>query len=373
MKYNRIIVTGDILRPTESMMPVPVVSSQKGNIRWLHALIRRTLSRATGLPVEVIQWGDGFDTENFYALNNEEVSIDGWGRLYDCKDLSADSVFQVAKVFQDSLVIGFELPNTIKNILSHVGIIWLDFTVHPIRCLDDLFLGCATNHEGIRRALMNYEHSFAQHEPNADLLQAMYLREPWPKLPRVDTLFVGQVERDSSVLLDGKFSNIATYIPKNPDLARDVSKWRDILFKPHPVQQYDFGIFDIDIPFRYINVTNSNIYQLLSMPWLKQIITVSSSVGVEAKLFGKEVTWLKGPFKKLSARGASNDDETYFALREEILWAPFWADLLEGLVPVQKISSPRPLIPANAFRLSLNQAWGYPMAQMAASQQSGNG
>jgi len=354
------------------VVSLPSVSSQKGNIRWLHALIRRTLARTTGLPVEVIQWGDGFDTEHFYALNDEEVSIDGWGRLYDCKDVSRDSIIQVAKVFRDSLVIGFELPNILKNALSYLGITWLNFIIHPIRCLDDLFLGCATNHEGIRRALLSHEHSFAQHESNVDLLQAMYMREPWPNVPRVDTLFVGQVEHDSSVLLDGKFTNIATYVRNDPNLASDITKWRDILFKPHPVQKYDCGIFDIGIPFRFINETNSNIYQLLSMPWLKKIITVSSSVGVEAKLFGKKVTWLKGPFNKLNTGDSLNDDETYFALREEILWGSFWADLLEGLVPVQNISSPRPPIPSNAFRLSLNQAWGYPMAQLAAARQSGN-
>lgn len=371
--YKRIVVTGDVLRPASYSPSKLPTSSQKGNIRWLYTLIRRSLSQASGLPVEMVQWGEGFNTTEFYGLNNEVISVEGWGRLYNCEAPSLESALLVANTFRDSLVVGFELPKVLRNILSHFGIDWLNFAIHPVRCLDDLFLSCATSHPGIRKALAVLEHPLDAHEASVYALQAMYLRRPWPDLPRANTLFVGQVEHDSSVLLDGEFTNIATYVKRNSELTRDLAKWRDVLFKPHPVQNYDCGIYDIGLPFRYIHATNANIYQLLSMPWIERIITVSSSVGVEARMFDKEVTWLKGPFTKLNDKKIRADEETYFAVREEILWPSFWADLLNSVIPTHKCVAPRPSLPANAFRVSLNQAWGYPLTQMTAPYQSESG
>ncbi len=369
MECNRILVTGDILRPAEATKSGAPASSQKGNIRWLHTLIKRSLSRAVRMPIDMVQWGEGFDTELFYNFNEEEISIEGWGRLYDCKNPTMDSAMLAAAAFQNAFVIGFELPKILKNILSTFNIYWLDFSIHPIRCLDDLFLCCATNHDGIRRSLAELEHSLEPHEANVYALQAMYLRRPWPDVPRADTLLVGQVEYDSSVLLSGAFTNISTYVNQNPIWAKDITAWRDILFKPHPIQNYESGIYNMGIPFRYIHTTTANIYQLLSMPWLRRIVTVSSSVGVEAKLFDKEVVWLKGPFTSLNLPGTHKTSDTYFAVREEILWPPFWAELFSSALPVYRFDHPRPQLAPNAFRLSLNQAWGYPLTQMAASQQ----
>ena len=74
---NRIVVTGDIFRPTE----LEFRPSQTSNIKWFGHLVRRSLHKATHLPVEIITWGDKFDTNSFYEAAGLSLDIEGWAKL----------------------------------------------------------------------------------------------------------------------------------------------------------------------------------------------------------------------------------------------------------------------------------------------------
>ena len=52
MNVNKIIITGDILRPSNDGSG----NNQKININWLYHLLKNALSLSTSLEIEALNW-----------------------------------------------------------------------------------------------------------------------------------------------------------------------------------------------------------------------------------------------------------------------------------------------------------------------------
>ncbi len=355
----RILVTGDFLRPQEDAFR----PAQTGNIQWFHRLVRRPLGRAAGQEVEALVWGDprspfpAFDTPGFFAAAGATPDTEGWVSLFDAPDLPREAVAMLAAAFQDvAVVIGFELAELQKRLLTWMGIPWIDVNIHPYRFGPDVLFALASNHAAVMDQLRAHHAEDAVFEPWADLMAATAIKLP-PHLPLTEELLViGQTRVDRALIRDGRLLDLADFAEPLHALAGREAR---LLFKPHPYNADGFGLHDIGLPLARIREAAENVYMLLGQDAVRRVVGVSSSVVAEARFFGKEGVFLgTSPFRIAGARDALAPG-LHASVVDAWLSADFWRDLLAPLMAVTPRDGARPGLPPNALRGSLRQFWGW--------------
>lgn len=350
-RASRIIVTGDVLRPGGNRF----APSQHKNIRWLYHLLRLPLARATGLPVECVSWGQPFPTEEYYTASSADLSLDGWARIYGANEVSVEALSIINHAFAGALVVGYELPLVFTRALEILRVTWVDLSIHPVRFLPDLMFAFSTNHPEILLEAARDHRASYELEPWAALLVATSTRQPQAKLPSKTALVVGQVFGDRSLIQDGRFLDLSCF----SELVRNAAKNTPITFKPHPYQRSDFGLMTTGVPFKDISLTTEPMYALLAHEDVAEVVTVSSSVGIEAPFFGKPVKWLgTSPFRIASDR-QNVGPQSHLSIGYRILHADFWRRVLQPVVPTTKADGAITHYPPNTLRMSLKNFWGY--------------
>ncbi len=351
---TRLILTGDVLRPQDDAFR----PAQSGNILWLHRLIRRPLAQATGAEVEVLTWSAaGFDTPRLYELAGASPDIEGWVTLFDAPDLPAAAAAHLAAPFAGaSAVIGFELAEIQKRLLSHLRIPWVDLNIHPYRFGPDVLFAVQTNHPDMLEALRRHHAEDHVFEPWADLIAATAVKVPLHRPIEESCLVIGQTRVDRALISDGRLTDLRDVAAA---LHAAIGPEARVLFKPHPYNPDGFGLHDISLPLRRIREVAENVYVLLAQPSLRQVLAVSSSVAAEARFFGVEGTFLgRSPFRIAHARGALGP-LMHASVVDAWLSADFWRDMLAPVLPVTARDDRRTTLGPNAIRNSLRQFWGY--------------
>jgi hypothetical protein len=133
------------------------------------------------------------------------------------------------------------------------------------------------------------------------------------------------------------------------------------MFKRHPYAKGDFGLLMTGIKFKNIVFSEENIYKLLSLPseLVPDIVTVSSSVGVEAEFFGKRVRWLHAPPIRVAPSRADLVEGDPVCVGHSILEGDFWRDLLEPCLAVTGRDGAKVRLPTSTLRMTLRSFWGY--------------
>ncbi len=350
----RILVTGDLLRPQdEAFRP-----AQAGNIRWLHRLLRRPLGAATGLPVEALAWdaAGGFATPRFYELAGAAPDIEGWAALFDAPDLPRKAAALLAAAFDGAVaVIGFELADVQKRLLTRLGIAWIDLNIHPVRFGPDLLMAVATDHAEILAALSQHHAEDQVFEAWADLMAATAIKMP-PHFPvEESTLIVGQTRVDRALIAGGRLTDLRDHAEA---LRRAVGTEPRILFRPHPYNPDGFGLFESGLPLHRIREAAENVYVLLGQDRLQRVVGVSSSVVAEARYFGKDGIFLGAPPFRLAPRRDALAPGLHASVIDAWLSADFWRELLAPVMPVTPADGHRASLPPDSLRLSLRQFWG---------------
>jgi hypothetical protein len=359
---ERVIFTGDFLRPLDGADGLGQSGkaafrpSQTENIAWFHRLMRRRLAEATGLGCEVRAWGNGIDTPLLYRLLELDRSISGWAEACSMLEVPAEAVRHIESVFRASLVISFELPESVKRILSHLRIPFVDVVIHPARFLPDVFFAIQTNRAEIFHAMQAHDMPGASVRDWADLLSASAVRLPQPAMPRDTALLIGQTNVDRSLISAGVLQNFGHHAEK----LRSLLQSRDqILFKPHPYNQTPFGLYDIGLPHRALHWTSTNVYALLAQENVDQVIGISSSVLIEAGFFGKQAIMLgKSPFDFAEGSREPHPGQ-HLSIYDACFETDFWRDALAPVLPVTRRCGTRFRRPPNTLRLSLRNFWGY--------------
>lgn len=355
-----ILVTGDVLRPRQDGF-LPQLT---GNILWLHRLLRRPLGAATGLEVQALAWEPGsapgvagFDTPGVYAAAGATPDIAGWVGLFDAETLPREAAARLAAPFRNAaVVIGFELAETQKRLLTQLGIPWVDLNIHPVRFGPDLFFAVQTNHPGILGALAAHHAEDAAFEPWADLLAAMAVKMPIAPAIEEQVLVVGQTRVDRSLISQGRLLDLRDVAAA---FHREVGPAARVLFRPHPYDPGSFGMHELGLPRARIRQMQQNAYLLLAQDSVRRVLGVSSSLVAEARFFGKEGVFLgPSPFRIAPTRSALGP-LMHASVVEAWAWPDFWRDLLAPLLPVSARDGRRPSLGPNALRLALRQFWGW--------------
>ncbi|NKC31370.1 hypothetical protein [Falsiroseomonas selenitidurans] len=361
---RRILVTGDLLRPQDKVFK----PSQNGNIQWFHRLVRRPLTAASGLPVEALLWdepglappgGDvqGFDTPAFYAAAGAQPDIEGWIGLFDALDLPRDAAAALAAPFREcAAVVGFELTELQKRLLTLVGVPWVDVNIHPYRFGPDVLFAIATDHPEILARLLPHHAEDADFEPWADLLAATAVKMP-PRRPVEEAvLLVGQTQVDRALIRDGRLLDLSHF---GAALHGAIGPEATVLYKPHPYNADGFGLHHVGLRLSRIRETRENVYVLLAQPGIRRVLGVSSSVVAEARFFGKEGVFLGTPPMRIAPSRAALRPGLHASVVDAWLSADFWRDLLAPVLAVTARDGRRPVLPPNALRTSLRQFWGW--------------
>lgn len=358
---NRIVFTGDFLRPADTgVVTNPSLPdfrpSQTENTTWFYRMFRRKLADATGLPVELKMWGSGIDTPAIYGLLDARNDITGWVEAFSASDFPEELIYLLEDVFERSLVVAFELADSVKRVLTYLGVPFVDLNIHPVRFLPDVFFAVHTNDRSIFEALKAHHHASSSFYDWADLLSANATKLPRPGLPPHAKLLVGQTNVDRSLIIGGRLRNLAAYAA---DVQALVERQHSVYFKPHPYNATAFGLLECGLPFGTLRWTSANIYALMAAEELDQVIGISSSVLTEARFFGKKSTALADLPIHFPDEGEAARPGQHFSIYDACFDADFWRDILSAVVPTTRRTGVTFRRPPNTLRVSLRNFWGY--------------
>ncbi len=358
-RFSRIVVTGDLFRLHfhKDGLNEGFVLHQDRNIRWLHQIVGPTIHRLTGLPVnEYAPAPTQPFWEHFFAIADhaELPAAELWRRMYQ-GPLSDEVTALLREPFDNSLVLGFELPPGMRQFFEQQGIAYINCFIHPVRFYDDLVLGLTTNIDAIGPMLHTYSlpeehfHTVANlHAGRAVKATATF------DVPDGSALLIGQTVGDQALMHPDRFVTLTDY---QEPLRQILSLHPRVLYVPHPYARPVEGDWAMLRGLgRGIELCRQNVYRLLSMPQVTHVVTISSSVGMEAGYFGKEVTWLWRPALALFG-DASQPDFGVETVSQAFITPRFWYDLLSPLTPCRPPAAMAlPVLP-NRLRHSLGESW----------------
>ncbi|NJK55798.1 MAG: hypothetical protein HC939_07280 [Pleurocapsa sp. SU_5_0] len=353
--YKQIKFTGDIFRVSYHQRP-----TQDGNIKWLYHALKNPLQLATSLPVETELFSkqDISLVSSGYRMIGEDISMEGWPKLFYHNDFSEEFLQQVWLNFKNSIVIAFELPELLKSALDSLNIPFVDIIIHPVRFLDDLVFGIRSNNREISQLLQNYlipEESI--------LIQAGIVMASMNRLKRLDitgkaALFAGQTTDDKVLIDEGKFHKVSNFLDKFSEIS---NSYDTLIIKSHPYSADPFEAISISRLFNNCITVTDNFYYLMSHENIEAVYSISSSTSIEARYLGKEGYHLaKYPFRFTED---FNEGEfqlgSFFTIDDAIFSADFWRTILAPLVittPITDVKIPKK---PNRIRTSLRSFWGF--------------
>jgi hypothetical protein len=372
-RVRRVAVTCDFTRLTRT--PQGLACSQLSNLNWLHRLLAGTpVWSRSDLQVSVI--APSSRSAALVASIGDDESVrdycvdpeDAWARRYDTSALSDFSELRAALLEQD-LVVGFELSPAIRRFLHCASKPYLSLHVHPVRYLRDLCFGAVTNSPQIDHVLRGvivpqnevtnqatrFQARFAKHQH-----EAFAMPEGW-------ALLVGQTAKDSMLISGGRFRSWEAF---GPELRTMLAACEGIVLLEHPhrrdsVSVAQFLRTELAVP---VLSTNANGYGIVfSNPNCPKVVTLSSSLGVEAVSVGLPVEFLLGdPRQRIRIPGI--DDGPEEPLGHGLLSDGFWCELLRTKRRTSSFSSPsrrrsEPFQLGDSFVRSGLESWSYRLLQ----------
>lgn len=330
---NRVAFTGDFLRFRSAGGRFQ--SQQTSNVNWLREVVTAGDAwRRASLVVQLVfpETGSllaGAGLLRKAAIADYEADAElAWARRFDVED---PGIFQryLDALLGFDLVVGFELPPTLKRHLHRNAKPYISFHIHALRMLRDLCLGATTNCATIATQLNRFvlpaqEISSQVHRHRA---LCRFHNLPIFRFPAGLPVLVGQTERDSVLIQDGRFHSWADCREQTREQLRDHDA---VILLQHP---YRVDSLDIAEELRSTHgktvfSTTANGYAvLLSNAQIPLVITLASSLAVEAQAMGLPTAFLLGdPQQRLQVPGL--DIGTGAALGHGVLSDAFWSSLL---------------------------------------------
>jgi hypothetical protein len=360
--FNRIVVTGDLMRPFPQ--GTGWVSASAKNIRWLREVLRPAL-QPLGLPVQMLAWDDSLRAQEGRYFDAQVVdshasgehptrSLQAWAAWTEKVPAQTSFIEALAPALQDALVIGYEMPPSQIDALCTLGLPFIDVVLHPVRFMPDLIFALRTNIPAWHEVFTQHRVSETAIAQQAALIaaKAAWMTPPEP-LPPGSALILGQVAIDRAVVSGGRFVSLAEH---HHTLHALCVEHPQVLFKPHPYGVGQDRSAKAVAAFPAIRVTQANFYHLVAQPQIDTVVALNSSGLHEARYFGKQAMGLIAPLHDFDAvrppvHAAPGDP---VALDPVWLEHAFWDGLFRGSSqPIQRPQTP------NLLRRSMNADWGY--------------
>lgn len=346
MTIARILLTGDILRPTPGD---PERSESVRRIRWFEDLLTPPLALVTDVPVQRLACdGPHLDFRAVYADCGTTPSIGAWAQLY-AADLPPRLCDRLAALCRDALVVGVEMAPSVVRALGGAGVPVIDCAVDPHRFLSDIPLAWRSTDAGVRRALEPFGVSRfdVQHQAARIKAKARWMFEV--AVPEGATLVLDQVPGDSAMIdpQRGRMVGWADYLPQ----VMEIRARGPVLWRSHPQHPHDGPLSGI---LGEACRTTANFYHLLAHDHLTGVAAISSGGVVEARAFGKIGTHLLDRLAGIRLPAWRSPVPVIGHWLSPHFWSAVLAPLLETrpgvpILPVEK----------NVLRRTINCDWEF--------------
>jgi hypothetical protein len=352
---KRVLFTGDIIRTGYNQ----TTPNQNKNIEWLSALFAPSLRWAFGKPSSVLRSNpeDGFDIQTFYHLCEYGLKPNSrnWALLFDTPAISRNAVDYILGHFENSFVVGLEIPKVFCKIMTLASIPYIDITIHPVRYGRELLLGLATNVDAISRRMKEFSVQEDEHYVEASLYKASS-----PDISsrlRPGILIGGQTLGDRVSIHNGRFISLLDY---RSQLTEIIKNQEVAYFKRHPLVRNDHDIIRFMSSFPNVRFIDENIYDLLCGPTITGVYSLCSGISIEAQYFGVQGHMLHTPINLFhEIDGVAKDkkfDEVFVTIKDWTLNGEWWRYIagLSDKLP----SGKRAYSSQSPIRDTLKQDWG---------------
>ncbi len=350
------ILCSDLLRIDEGGK-IGLNNPQLKNLKWIETLFGKHIKNS--FDIDTIKSITG-DEDGFYGVKGLIYSrlalpynIESWASLYE-GEVGFDIISEVLDAqFEDcSLVVGFELPPYLIKYLELREIIYIDFTIHPIRFLPDYMLGIRSNSEDIYSKLQKVTLDKEVIEGFADVSKARSARIlPADKYEKDSAIFLGQTEVDSSLIKDGV---MCSYEDIENSLIELSMVYPHVYYKIHPYNKNQEKIKNIVGKIKNCKWVDINVYDAFYDGLFSLVASMSSGALVEASYFGCKTKSFLG-YRECFNLESDKKSIIYYPIYKDFLKKDFWSWIAGKIDNF----SPAVLDPYDgAVKFSLNMKWG---------------
>lgn len=297
--------------------------NQEANIRAVYRIFEPLLSEL------------GFDVEIYISENNKLCYENSKWITEWCNNKVFENKSLIKTIQSAHCVIGFELIKGQIEFLNQQKVKWINISIAPIRFLNDLCFQIDSNTVDLDKLekIRNYEIKY--------MAGTVMMKYPNHILDPDSCIIFGQTKYDSSVFYKDKFKDLLCY---KEEISKIISKYKRIYYKPHPFDNIGKNNTVEILDFFNAELIDNNYYEILSSSNVKGVISINSSVRIEATYFNKEVHTLL-PTK------SSTD---FFFLHNTIFNKSFWLNILDNnTIDIKKIN-----LPNNYFRKTFS-SWSF--------------
>lgn len=315
---------------------------------WMQSLFEYTMKAVSNLPVYKLFPSNfvsvnlepnaiAFDYVKFFKFYGITYNKNSWGDLYYNKDYNEEAYAYIKSIFQDSLVISYEMDSCILNILDELGIPYIDMYISPVRFLEDQLFSMTSNFETIYNKLLNYKLDENIIYMQANYLKTFYLMRDGKYIQETPAiLFLGQTQYDKS-LINNETGEVYSILNHKKEFEESIKGFSRILYKRHPKALGDELVLEYLKTLGDVTITNENFYSLISRPDIQRVVAISSGGLIEAKYFNKETKFLLHESVNLQY-GNEFDKEKYINIYEHFFALNFWADVLSCVINTNTFS-----------------------------------
>lgn len=354
VRFSRVVISQDFLRIEDGKKDL-FSTPFKRNSRWMFELVGSQIIKALGGIEHKFIFGDENGKESLrwkiYSKACLPFCTLSWAKLYSLPneyELALEA--EVVKAFDESLVISFEMPDSILEIFTKNKIPYVDLSNHPIRFLPDYLFGIRTNvmswQNNLRKSALSYDivKEFAR------ITKAKASRiNVFENIEEYSVLFLGQMPIDSSLIYNGQ---IADEEKVKDELLKASMAYPKVWYKPHPHNK------SVDTILKYcstlgIQIADFNIYDCFGSGKFVKTIGLSSGGLFEAQFFDIESERLLN--KPYYFADNSNEALFYHPIYTDCLSYKYWEHIINGTEYTQKFV-PNPY--DGAIKFSFAMKWG---------------
>ncbi|MEE1339279.1 MAG: hypothetical protein UHG91_00660 [Succinivibrionaceae bacterium] len=289
-----------------------------------------------------------FDSQLFFSMSKLSY-VDELPPLFTINKFSEQSINYIKRFLNKySLIIGYELTDQTIELLNLLNIKYVNIWLHPIRFMDDEIFLISSNAPNISNELKKYNISESSYFVHASYAKNLINLKYPIDIKNNSCVFFGQTANDKTLRKKDGYIKVNDF---EKELFEIFLCYENIYYCKHPLNQSDIE-YDFLVGLApNIQKLNVNSYQVLANENLNIVVTISSSIALEAYYFKKNAIYLNKPIVDIHKKNTYSIDST-------LLSPKFWSDLLK--VP-EKYPGKFFIVKNNKVRNSLNSYYSYPI------------
>jgi len=357
-EFDRVVFTSDFLK-VDDRAADPLQSPQDLNTLWLYKILSSAISSILSkdsYPLLGQKYPDPLSRISVYRQMYRELSGKGWSSIYNVID-DEIVVSRIADRLSGSLVVSFEAPGYLVKLMNDHGIPFVDFTIHPIRFLQDYVFGMRTNISSVQERIpqLSINDDIIEDYARISTARTMRVYQNRPIKPG-SGVFFGQIGVDASLISGGVMAGI-------DEVADAIIKMKaehpNVYYKAHPhaesLDKLKKLVNDLEV-----NWLEANAYDILASPEVQSVGSMSSGILHEAQYFGVNTKRYLAIDPPYAPRGADHLQAArlglYLPMNPAVLSKPALSYLFGSGSTPPPLSELDPYL--GALKYSLNMKWG---------------